>query len=181
MDELIDGALIAGLDTAQRTMVRIGHLDETGLIGAVCRSGHHVELGGVLGVRGSKGDFLGALGDVEAVLVAQLVLHTVGHHDARGVLANVEHADLAALEEIMGAKIGPDVNALVDGHGLVHRHTAQRDHPVHMAVDGHDLIGLVQAGDEHFVARFLGGVALEVLLVAGVADIHEEALPFPVS
>ena len=45
-------------------------------------------------------------------------------------------------------------------------HTAQRDHAVHMAVDSHDFIRLVQAGDEHLVAHLLGGVALEVFLVA---------------
>ena len=34
----------------------------------------------MLRVGGSKGDFLGALGDVQAVLVAQLVLYAVSHH-----------------------------------------------------------------------------------------------------
>ena len=172
VDELVDGALVAGLDAAQRTMVRIGHLDEAGLVRAVRRSGDHVELGRMLRVGGSKGHFLGALGDVQAVLIAQLVLDTVGHHDAGGILADVEHADLAAFEEIVGAKVGPDINALVDGHGLVHRHTAQRDHAVHMAVNSNNFIRLVQAGDEHLVPHFLGGVALEIFLVAGITDIH---------
>ena len=36
------------------------------------------------------------------------------------------------LQEIVGAEVGPDVDALVDGHGLVHRHAAQRDHTVHV-------------------------------------------------
>ena len=61
----------------------------------------------MLRVGGSKGDFLGALGDVEAVLVAQLILHAVSHHDTGGILADVEHADLAAFEEIVSAKVGP--------------------------------------------------------------------------
>ena len=64
VDELIDGAFVAGFHAAQRTMVCIGHLDQAGLISAVCRSRHHIELGRMLGISGSKGHFLGALGDV---------------------------------------------------------------------------------------------------------------------
>ena len=172
VDELIDGAFVAGFHAAQRTMVCIGHLDQAGLISAVCRSRHHIELGRMLGISGSKGHFLGALGDVQAVLVAQLILHAVSHHDTGGILADVEHTDLAALQEIVGAEVCPDIDALVDGHGLVHRHTAQRDHAVHMAVNGNNFICLVQAGDEHLVPHFLGGIALEIFLVAGITDIH---------
>ena len=41
-----------------------------------------------------------------------------------------------------------------------------------MAVDGHDLIGLVQAGDQHLLAGLLRRIALEIALVAGITDIH---------
>ena len=41
-----------------------------------------------------------------------------------------------------------------------------------MAVNGNNFIRLVQAGDEHLVPHFLGGVALEIFLVAGITDIH---------
>ena len=92
--------------------------------------------------------------------------------DGTGAVTNVEDADFAALQEVMGAEVGPDVNALVDGHLLMHRHTAQRDHTVDVAVDGHNLIRLVQAGDKHLVAGFLCGIALEIALIAGIADIH---------
>ena len=54
VDELIDGALIAGLDAAQRTVICISHLDEAGLVRAMCRSGDHIELCRMLGVCGSK-------------------------------------------------------------------------------------------------------------------------------
>ena len=64
MDELVDGALVAGVHAAQRAVVCISHLDQTGLVSAVRRSRDHVELGGMLRVGGSKGDFLGALRDV---------------------------------------------------------------------------------------------------------------------
>ena len=101
VDELVDGALVASLDTAQRTVICIGHLDQAGLVRAVRGSGHHVELGGMLRVSGSEGHFPGAFGDVQAVFIAQLVLDTVGHHDTGGILADVEHADLAALQEIV--------------------------------------------------------------------------------
>ena len=74
----------------------------------------------------------------------------------------------------MGAEVGPDVNALVDGDFLVDRHAAQGDHAVHVAVDGHHLVGLVQAGDQELVPGLLGGVALEVALVAGITDVHTD-------
>ena len=70
VDELIDGALIAGLDAAQRTVICISHLDEAGLVRAMCRSGDHIELCRMLGVCGSKSNFLGTLGDIQAVLIA---------------------------------------------------------------------------------------------------------------
>ena len=95
--------------------------------------------------------------------------------DRTGTVTDVEDADLAALEEIMGAEIGPDINTFVDGHFLMHRHTAQCDHAVHMAVDGHDLIGLVQAGDQHLIAGLLRRIALEIALIAGIANIHTAA------
>ena len=94
--------------------------------------------------------------------------------DGTGTVTNVEDADFAALQEVMGAEVGPDVDALVDGDFLMYRHAAQRHHAVHVAVHGHDLVRLVQAGDEHFVSGFLGGVALEIALVAGITDIHTE-------
>ena len=54
--------------------------------------------------------------------------------------------DLAALQEIVGAKVCPNVNALINGHDLVDRHAAQRDHAVNMAVNGNHLICFVQIG-----------------------------------
>src|SRR5699024_3170232 len=57
---------------------------------------------------------------------------------------------------------------------FAHRHAAQRNHTVNMAVNRHDFVSLIQAGNQELIAGFLGGVALEVTLVAGIADIHRE-------
>ena len=78
------------VSTPPGAVVCISHLDQAGLVSTVSRSRHHVELGRVGRICGGKGDLLGALGDVQAVLIAQLVLHTVGYDDALRVLADVE-------------------------------------------------------------------------------------------
>ena len=171
MDELVDRALVAGLDAAQRALGGLLDGDELVLIAAMGRGRDHVELGRMLRVVALEGDLLVALGQVQAVLVVQVILLAI-RRDRAGTVTNVEDADLAALQEIVGAEVGPYINALVDGDLLVHRHAAQRDHAIHVAVNGDHLICLVQAGDEHFVAGLLGGVALEITLVAGITDIH---------
>ena len=178
MDELVDGALVAGLQAAQGTLGGLLQGDQLGLVAAVCRGGDHVELGGMLGVIALEGDLLGALGNVQAVFDVQVIFHTVGR-DGAGAVTNVEDADLAALQEVMGAEVGPDVDALVDGNFLMYRHAAQGDHAVHVAVNGHDLISLVQAGDQHLIADFLGGVALKIALIAGIADVHKSESSLP--
>ena len=61
----------------------------------------------------------------------------------------------------------------------MYRHAAQGDHAIHVAVNGHDLISLVQAGDQHFIADFLGGVALKIALIAGIADVHKSESSLP--
>ena len=171
VDKLIDGALVAGLHRAEGALGSLLDGDELILIAAVGRGRYHVEFSGVRRVIALEGDLLVALCDVQAVLVVQVILFAVSR-DRTGTITDVEDADLAALKEIMGAEIGPDINALVDGHFLMHRHTAQCDHAVHMAVDGHDLIGLVQAGDQHLIAGLLRRIALEIALVAGITNIH---------
>ena len=77
----------------------------------------------------------------------------------------------------MGAEIFPDIDALVDGDLLMHRHAAQGDHAVHVAVNGDNLVSLVQIGDEELVADLIGGVTLEIALIAGIADIHTAGKP----
>ena len=171
MDELVDRALVAGLDAAQRALGGLLNGDELVLIAAMGRGRDHVELGRMLRVVALEGDLLVALGQVQAVLVVQVILLAI-RRDRAGTVTDVEDADLAALQEVVGAEVGPYINALVDGDLLVHRHAAQRDHAIHVAVDSDHLICLVQAGDEHFVAGLLGGVALEITLVAGITNIH---------
>ena len=173
MDKLVNGTLVAGLNAAQGALGGLLNGDELVLVAAMGRGRNHVEFGRVLGIVTLKSNFFVALRDVQAVLVVQVVFLAI-RRDGAGPVADIENADLAALQEVMGAEVGPDVDALVDGDFLMYRHTAQRHHAVHVAVHGHDLVRLVQAGDEHFVSGFLSGVALEIALVAGITDIHTE-------
>ncbi len=139
MDELVDGALVAAFQGAQGPLGGFLDGDELGLVTAVGRGGNHVELGRVGGVIALEGDFLGALGDVQAVLVVQVILHAVGL-DGAGAFADVEDAHFPALQEVVGAEVGPHVDAFVDGDFLVDRHAAQGHHTVHVAVDGHSVV-----------------------------------------
>ena len=171
VDKLVDGALVAGFQGAQRALGSVSQGDQLGFVTAMGRSTDHIELGGLGGIIAGKGNFLGALGDVQAVLIAQVIGHAVCGNGT-GAITNVENADFAALQEIVGAKVCPNVNALINGHDLVDRHAAQRDHAVNMAVNGNHLICFVQIGNQELIADFLGGIALEVTLIAGITNIH---------
>lgn len=170
VNELVDGALVAGLHGAQGPLGSVGQFDQPGLVGAVGGGGNHVELGRALAAVAFEGHDPGAPGDVQAVLVAHGVDGAVHGNLARA--ADIEHTQLPALQEILGSEIGPDVNALVQGHHLIYGHTAQGDHPVHMAVNGHHLVGAVQVLDQELVAQLLSGVALHVALVGRVPNVH---------
>ena len=170
MDELVDDPLVGGGPVAQRLLGRVGDLEQAGLIAAMGGGGHHIELGGLGAVLAGEQNLLGPHGDVEAVFIAQLIDGPVYGDGA--LAADVEHADLPALQEVVGAEVGPHVDALVDGDGLADGHTAQGDHPVHMAVDGHHLVGLIEVFNEELAAQLLGGVALHVVRMSRIADIH---------
>ena len=66
------------------------HGQEGGLIGLVGGGGHQIEPGGSGAVRAGEGHVLGAHGDIQAVLEAQIVLLPI-HGDGAGA-AQVEHA-----------------------------------------------------------------------------------------
>ena len=176
MDELVDHALVAGLRRAAGLLGRVGDADQPVLVAAMGRGGHHVELGGLGRMVAGEQHLLGPAGDVQAVLVAQLV-HLAVHGDGAGA-AHVEHAALPALQEVAGAEVVPHVDALVDGHGVAHGHDAQRHHAVHMAVNGVHLAGGEQGLDQKFLPGLLGVVAAEILRAAGIANVHG-SLPFP--
>ena len=74
--------------------------------------------------------FPGALCDIQAVLISHVEFLSVSHDLA--CPANVEDTDLTALQEVVGAKILPAVDSLVNGNSLCHRHAAQCHHTVHM-------------------------------------------------
>ena len=134
------------------------------------RSADHVELGRLLCVVAGELHFLGALGDVQAVLVAHFIGNAVGCYSAGS--ADVENADLAALQEIVGAEVLPAVDPLVDRNLLGGGHAAQGHHAVHVGVHRHNLVGNVQVLDQKLVAQLLGGVALDISLICGITNIH---------
>ena len=170
MDKLIDDALVGSSHVAERLLVRVGDLQKLCLIAPVRGGGNHVELGGLGSVVAGEEDFLRAHGDVEAVLVAKLVDRAVDGDLA--CTADIEDADLAALQEIVGAEVCPNVDALVDGDGLLDGHAAERHHAVDMAVYCHNGIGNVQVFDQEFLPELFGGIAFYIIRVCCVTDIH---------
>ncbi|MPM40373.1 hypothetical protein SDC9_87013 [bioreactor metagenome] len=179
MDKLIDDPLVGGLHRAAGTLVGVLHRDEGGLADLVGGRGNQIKPGGVSGILAGKADGFGLLGNIQAILKAQLILHTVGLDDAGA--AQIEYAGLPALQEIVGAEVGPNVDPLIDGDRLVHRQDAQHNHPVHMGVDGGDLIGLIEVFDEELIPQFLGCIALHVPLVGGITNIHRILLTLSAS
>ena len=80
--------------------------------------------------------------------------------------ADVENTDFPAFQEIACTEVLPDINTLVNRHTLCYRHNTHGHHTVHMAVYRYHLIGHIQILDQEFFPRFLGGVTLEITLVA---------------
>ena len=134
------------------------------------RCAHHIELGRIFRILALKVNLLGSLGDVQAVLVAHLEGLSVCGNAARA--ADIEDADLAALQEIMGAEVLPAVDSLLNGNLLCGRHAAQRHHAVHVGIHGHYLVGHIQVLNQELLPQLLGGVALYILLVCGITNIH---------
>ncbi len=170
VDELVDDALVGARLAAERALVGVGKGEEGGLAGAVRRGAREIEAGGVFAVLARKADALRAHGNIQAVLIAELEDRAVAL-DGAGA-AQVEYAGLAALQEEVGAKVVPHVDALVDGDNLMHGHDAHDDHAVDMGIGGLDGIGLVQIGDEELFSQFLGRIAFHIVRAGRIADIH---------
>ena len=176
MDKLIDGPLIAGFQGAEGLLGRVLNFDEAVFIAAVGRGGNHIELRGTGGIIALEIHFLRAAGQIKTVLIIQGI-HLIIRVHLPGA-ANVEHAAFAPFQEKLGTEVFPDVNALINGDLLLYRHDAQRNHPIHMAVDRHDLIGDKKSFNQKFLPGLLGGVALKITLVAGIPNIHDASSPF---
>ena len=170
VDELVDDPGVGGLRRAAGALGGVVKFQQSGLVASVGRGGHQIEPGGIFGTVAGEDHVLCPHGDIQAVLKAQTVLLPV-HGDGAGA-AQVEHAGLPALQEDAGAEVGPHINALVDGDLPGHGHDAQDHHAVHVGVGGLHLVGLVEALDEELLPELLGGVALDVVGVGGITDIH---------
>jgi hypothetical protein len=142
----------------------------------MCRGGNHVETGRIFLIVGSKGNFLGAHGDVQAVLVTQSVLDAVGN-DLAGT-AQVEDTDFTALQDVLGTKVVPDIQTLIQRNNFVHGHAAKGDHTIYMRVDRNHFIRLVQTGDQKLIPSLLGAVTLKIALIAGITNIDKNNLSF---
>ena len=170
MDELVDDSLVACCRVAAGLLGGVRDFDQPVLIAAMRRSGNEIELRGGGGINAFEIYFLRAAGQVQAVFVTELINRVV-RGDFSGA-ADIEHATFPALQEILRTEAVPDIDSLVDGNLFLYGHDAHGDHPVHMAVDGDDLIRFEQFFNQEFLPDFLGGVALEVPLVAAVANVH---------
>ena len=175
MDKLVDGALVALGHAAKRTLCRLSDSDEAGLIAGMGRCGHHVELCRCIGVVTGKQHFLCAHGDIQAVLIAQRILHAI--HGYGACAAHVEHAQLAALQEEVHAEVGPHVHALFNAHSLSHRHCTQGDHAVNMAVHILQFVLHKKLFYKKFIAHLRGGHALEMHRIHRITLVHSKHAP----
>ena len=123
-----------------------------------------------------KDHFLCAFCDVQAVFIAETVLHSV-RCDGSGT-SNIEDSDLAALKEIVGTEVFPAVDPLFDGDMFFHRHAAQCHHAVHMGVYGYHLIRMVEILNQELISKFFGCVAFYVSLICGITNIHMFFTPY---
>ena len=114
------------------------------------RCADHVELGWLLGVCALEVNFLCALCDVQAVLVTHLKGLSVCCDSS--LSADIEDTNLTALQKIVGAKVLPAVNPLINRHLFCRRHTTQCHHTVYVGINGNYLICLIQACDQEFIS-----------------------------
>ena len=170
VDELVDCSGVRRRGGACRTLICVRDGDEGRFVCLVRGRGHHVKLRGLIRAAAGKHNVPCTLGYVQAILKAQFVCHAV-RCDGAGA-ADVEDAKLTPLEEIRCAEALPHVKPLVNGNGASHRQAAERDHPVNMRIDGNNLVGKIQTFNEEFRARFLRGIALEILRADTIANVH---------
>ena len=90
-------------------------------------------------------------------------------HDTYSLNSNT---DFTALQDVLGTKIVPDIQALIQRNNLVHGHAAEGNHTVNMGVDRNHFISLVQTGDQELITSLLGGITLKIALIAGITNIH---------
>ena len=176
MDELVDNTLVAGHGIPAGALVGVREGQEGRLAGLVSRSGDQIESCRILRVLAAKADLSGTLGDVEAVLEAELEALFIRLDKARA--SQIEDTGFTPLQEIRGAEVGPDVDALVDGEDLMNGHDAEDDHTVDMGIGGLDGVRLIEAGDQELLPKLLGGIALDIIGSGGITDVHNLLSPF---
>ena len=176
VDELVDDTLVAGFGISAGALVGIGEGQEGRLAGLVGRGGNEIETCRILRILAAEADLFGSLGDVEAVFEAELKALLIRLDEARA--AQVKSTGFPALQEVFGAEVGPDVDALVDREDFMHRHDAEDDHAVDMGVGGLDGVRLIEVGDQELLPKFLGGIALDIIGSGGITDVHNMFSPF---
>jgi len=109
----------------------------------------------------------------------QVICHTVGR-DGASAVTNVEDADLAALQEIMGAEVWAQMSMpLSMGTSSctgMQPNVTMRSTWLYTATTSSALYKPVISIS---IADFLRGVTLEIALIAGIADIHKSESSLP--
>ena len=102
--------------------------------------------------------------------MVHLERHAVRHHNA--VAADIDHAQLTALQKIVHAKIFHRVDVLVQPDFLVNRHRAQRHDAVDMAVHRAHVILDKNILHQKFLADFLSRHRAERNFPRRIPDVH---------
>ena len=173
VDELVDDPPVGQSRVAAGPLGRVRQTQQARLIAAVGGGGDDVEFGGGGGIVAGEKDLLRAPGDVQAVLIAHGVDRPVHRHAAGA--AQIEKTGLPPLQKEMGAEAGPHIDALLDGHRRAGGHAAHGHHAVHVAVHRRQLAGTEQGLDEKLPAQLLRGIALHILRICGITNIHSHS------
>ena len=148
---LVDGAAVAGLQAAQRGGQRLFLADQRDRIACVGRVAEQIVDSRIALVGRGKGHRGVSAADVEDVEATEVVGLAVHGHRARA--ADVEHAKLAALGEVLGTQLG------LGGQGerRCQRHCHADDRALQIHVGQIQLARLTQIGEKVGLAQFLGG------------------------
>ena len=128
MDVLVDCPLVGVLEGAKVLVDGLIVRDESDRARLVGRTCENVELGRLGLVDAPEGDLLRAHGQIEGIIVLDLIVLAVDLDDS--IAADVDRSKLSSLQKIMDAEVLPGVDVLLEVDLLVHRHGTHGDDPV---------------------------------------------------
>ena len=130
MDVLIDRSLVGILKAAEVLVDGLLIGDDGKGICPVCRSGQNVELCGFSGILALKEHFPGSHGNIESVIVVNVVLLAINYGNT--VTTDVDGSQFPSLKQVCDTEVLPRVNVFLNIDCLINRHTSHCHDSVNM-------------------------------------------------